>query len=253
MYFKLAKHDLRYVAQRLPKDIRDLLKTHGKKLMVGGGFVRACIAGEVPSDIDLFGADKEHLKQIATALASVRPGSKIHTTKNAITIVTPDRLTVQFITRWTFEKPEDCAASFDFSVCQAVIWRDKDGNGQYHSFIGDRFYQDLAAKRLFYTNPVREEEAGGSMLRVIKYVKRGYSIQVSSLGAVIARLVAAMHASPLAESGPAIVLAGLLREVDPLLVIDGFEVIDDHEPLEGAEEGEAEHVAIAAPKPEAAA
>lgn len=229
---ELASHDLRYVAQRLPRDVRDLLKTHGKKLMLGGGFVRASIAGETPSDIDLFGSDADQLKNIAAALVSVRPGAKMHTTKNAITIITPNRLPVQFITRWVFDKPEKCVESFDFTVCQAVIWRNKGGG--YESRRGERFYEDLAARRLHYTFPIREEEAGGSMLRVIKYIKRGYTIQVSSLGGVISRLVSAMHDSPLAEEKPAIVLAGLLREVDPLLVIDGFDVEDDHEEADAA-------------------
>lgn len=231
--FELAHHDLRYIAQRLPKDVRDLMKTHGKKLMVGGGFIRAQIAGEEPSDIDLFGHDKDHLELIANALVSVRPGAKMHKSKNAITVITPDRLPVQFITRWTFNEPIQCVDSFDFTVCQAVVYREKGENCPWRSVIGGRFYQDLAARRLHYTNPVREEEAGGSMLRVIKYVKRGYSIQVSSLGAVIARLVGAMNNSPLAQNEPGVVLAGLLREVDPLLVIDGFEVVDDHEPVDG--------------------
>jgi hypothetical protein len=233
---RLEKHDLRYVAQRLPKDIRDLMKTHGHHLMVGGGFLRATIAGEVPNDIDLFGSSAEQLDKIATALMSVRPGSKKHTTKNAITVITPDRLPVQFITRWVFETPFRCLASFDFTVCQALVWRSLTGNGEFNGIVGERFYQDLAARRLHYTSPVREEEAGGSMLRVIKYIKRGYTIQVGSLGAVIARLHVAVRDSALAQERPEMAIAGLLREVDPLLVIDGFEVVDDHEPVEGVEE-----------------
>lgn len=233
---ELAKHDLRFIAQRLPKDIRELMSTHHGKLFVGGGFIRAQIAGETPNDIDLFGTSKEHLEQIAVALMSVRPGAKMHKSKNAITIVTPDRLPVQFITRWVFDKPQKCMESFDFSVCQAVVWRcGNQSNDPWASSIGDRFYQDLAARRLYYTAPIRDEEAGGSMMRVIKYVKRGYTIQVSSLGAVIARLMSGMKNSALAGQVPEIVLAGLLREVDPLMVIDGFEVVDDHEPVEGAE------------------
>lgn len=231
---ELAEHDRRYVAQRLPRDIRDLMKKHAPNLYVGGGFIRATIAGETPSDIDLFGDKKERLELIAADLAASRPGSKVHKTKNAITVLTPDRLPVQFITRWTFERGADLVASFDFTVCQAAIWRHKSGQGEYCTEIGERFYQDLAARRLHYTSPVREEEAGGSMLRVIKYVKRGYSIQIGSLGAVIGRLVSAMD-SDRAENWHLTkgqILGGLLREVDPLLVIDGLEVVDDHEPAE---------------------
>ena len=55
---------------------------------------------------------------------------------------------------------------------------------------------------------------------------------VSSLGDVVARLAWKVRESRLAatEDGFGKVLGGLLREVDPLLVIDGLEVVDDHEP-----------------------
>lgn len=237
MFSELTPNDLRYVVQRLPKDVRQLLSEHPGKLFVGGGFVRATIAGETPSDIDLFGHDKEVLASIANILASRRGNAKQHKTGNAITLLTPDRLPVQFITRWTFDTAQALTQSFDFTVCQAAIWRGGAGvsNDPWRSCIGAQFYVDLAGRRLVYTSPVRDEEAGGSLLRVIKYVKRGYSIQVSSLGNVVARLAWKVGESRLAatEEGMGVVLGGLLREVDPLLVIDGFDVVDDHEPAEG--------------------
>src|SRR3546814_5607988 len=82
---------------------------------------------------------------------------------------------------------------------------------------------------LVYTSPVRDEEAGGSMLRVIKYVKRGYSIQVDSLGRVIDRIVSAVDEDRARDVGRSVVIAGLLREVDPALIVDGMEVTGDHE------------------------
>jgi len=234
----LTPNDLRYVVTRLPRDIRELLTEHSNNLYLGGGFIRATVAGETPSDIDLFGHDIAVLEAVATVLASRRPGSKVHKTKNAITILSPDRMPVQFITRWTFANAHDLVKSFDFTVCQAAIWRGGNkSNSEWHSAIGGGFYVDLAGRRLVYTNPVREEEAGGSMLRVIKYVKRGYSIQVSSLGDVIARLTDKIepergHGLPTGQ-----IIAGLLREVDPLSVIDGLEVVDEHEPAPEATDG----------------
>lgn len=234
----LTDNDLRFVLQRLPKDIRQLLTEHAGQLYLGGGFVRATIAGEVPSDIDLFGANKALVDSIATILSSRRPGSRLHRTDNAITLLTPERMPVQFITRWTFESAQALVDSFDFTVCQTAIWRSgNQPNSRWESARGDQFYTDLAGRRLVYTSPVREEEAGGSLLRVIKYVKRGYTIQVSSLGNVVARLAWKVRESKLAqtEEGFGTVLGGLLREVDPLLVIDGFDVVEDHEPAPTAE------------------
>lgn len=229
----LTKNDLRYCVERLPRDLRELLtKNHGK-LFVGGGFLRATIAGETPNDIDLFGDSKERLSIIADDLVKVRPGAWKHTSKNAITVITPNRMTVQFITRWVFVEPDALVKSFDFTVCQAAIWRaGHQSNSEWKSAVGENFYVDLAARRLVYTNPVHDEEAGGSMLRVIKYVKRGYTIQVTSLGWVIARMFDKMDPTRRIEIGTGQLIAGMLREVDPRLVIDGFDVVEDHEPVE---------------------
>jgi len=233
---ELTRNDVRYVVQRLPKDIRDLLTQHAGRLFVGGGFVRATIAGEEPSDIDLFGDDAGALRLIAEMFAKDRPDARVHKSDNAVTVITPNRLAVQFITRWTFARAVDLVSSFDFTVCQAAVWRDgKQSKSKWCSSIGEGFYVDLAGRRLVYTNPVREEEAGGSMVRVLKYVKRGYSIQMTSLGQVIARLIAGIHPNRMAAEDNGLVISGLLREVDPLLVIDGFDVVDDHEPIEGEE------------------
>lgn len=222
---ELQHFDKRFVAERLPRDVRELLKTHGGRLFLGGGFIRAVIGQEEVGDIDLFGPDKETMRNIAAGLCAQRPGSRLHETDNAITLLTPERMPVQFITRWTFNDPRALIDSFDFTVCQAAVWRRP--NGDWRTAIGERFYIDLAGKRLFYTSPKREEEPGGSMLRVIKYVRRGYTIQVDSLGRVIARLAAKVKGDQ-GEEYNGMVLAGLLRDVDPRLVVDGLEVVNDH-------------------------
>src|SRR3546814_20864227 len=137
-------------------------------------------------------------------------------------------MTVQFITRWTFDNAADLVASFDFTVCQAAIWRNR--LGEWKSLISNSFYIDLAGRRLVYTAPEREEEAGGSMLRVIKYVRRGYTIQVTRLGAVLARLTMAFTPGRLgdAEGRRGFVIACLLRDVDPAPVFDGLPSVHAH-------------------------
>lgn len=232
----LTTNDIRYVVSRLPRDIRELLTENARALFVGGGFIRETIAGHAPADIDLFSDTLERCNALADLLVARRNAAgfkvKKHVSRNAITLLTEGRLPIQFITRWTFSDATALVASFDFTVCQAAIWRSgKMSNDAWKSCVGEQFYVDLAGRRLVYTSPRREEEAGGSLLRAIKFVKRGYSIQVSSLGAVIARLSYAVRDSYMAatEAGTAQVLTGLLREVDPLQVVDGLEVIDNHD------------------------
>lgn len=236
---KLSSTDLNFILRRIPKDVRDLVKK--AQLFIAGGVIRSVIAGEKINDIDIFGQSKELLTLSAENIALYR-AAKVHRTDNAITVVSgAGRIPLQFITKWLYlpADAERLLAEFDFTICQAVIWWE--GNG-WTSAISDRFYQDLAARRLVYTYPDREEAAGGSLLRFRKFLGRGYNIQVDSLAGVISRLVSGIkeEAMPVDEHTPrgiekarARVMTGLLREVDPLLVVDGCDVIDEHEPVEG--------------------
>ena len=220
---KLTPNDLRFVVSRIPKDVRKLMIAHG--ITLGGGFIRETVAGNKPQDIDLFGKPGQDLKAVAALLALSRHG-RMHETDNALSVLAPPRMMVQFITRWRYNEPQDIIPDFDFTVCQAAIWAVP--GPKWNSEISDAFYPDLAARRLVYTSPQREEAAGGSLLRVRKFLKRGYDIQAPSLAAVIARLVTKVRGEP-DEQRATQILLGLLHEVDPAVVIDGLDVIDEHE------------------------
>ena len=233
---KLQINDLNHVVRRLPMDIRDLLSKYHGTLFVGGGFIRSIVAGEQVNDIDLFGVSADLLKKIADELQAKRGGKEkclLHHTKNAISVICNGRTTVQFITRWTYTDIGSVVASFDFTVCQAAICRDgAEKKAPWISAIGEGFYVDLAARRLTYTHPIGDEEAGGSLLRAIKFMKRGYVMQIGSLAGVIARLVSAVDAQRIDtnnELSTSWILRGLLEQVDPSVVVDGLEVTDDHE------------------------
>lgn len=229
----LTDSDLRFVVSRVPKDVRAALMS--RPVILAGGFIRGTIAGEKISDVDLFVSDKQIAESCAMELALTRKG-RMHRTDNALTVLSPPRYPVQFITRWLFNSAEEVSASFDFTVCQAAVWfEDK----RWQSVCYPEFYQDLAARRLVYTMPKRNEDAGGSMLRVLKYVKRGYSIQAESLAGVITRMVKGVDLAKLAdlssndEREAARMLSNILREVDPLTLIDGFDLVDEHEVITG--------------------
>lgn len=216
----LSERDVSWVVRRLPKSVRELLESR-TDVFLAGGFIRSCIAGEEVNDIDLFVPNKETAKIVVDTLAK---DSEVYTTDNAHTATVND-ITVQVIHRWTFNSPRDCMMSFDFTIAQAAIWF---SNGWMSACHKD-YYADLAAKRLVYTSPSRIENVGGSMLRVIKFVRRGYIIPLDSLGAVIARLTSGVDYSKIRqyensedyseESRVAEVLTGLLVEVDPSIAI----------------------------------
>jgi len=252
---ELARYDFQWCLRRTLQRVLELLQDKPGAVFVGGGFVRAVIANEPVNDIDLFTTDKDSATAAARFLLSLKEGEdagrKIHETDNAFT-VKGLRIPVQIIHRWTYTTPEQLMASFDFTIAMAGFWWEKTGEdlliprlgqsgeasstiqkvGKWHSICDDHFYEDLAAKRLRYTSPQRNEDAGGSMLRVLKFYQRGYRIPLDSLGAVMARLVDAVDLKGIEVLGDgkdssliastteqrwAKILTGLLREVDPAI------------------------------------
>lgn len=232
-YSSLTPQHLDYVVANIPRDVRALM--YSGKIILGGGFVRSILTGEKVSDIDLFGPTTLELSDAAYALAKSRNG-RVHETKNAFTVLS-DRTTVQFIIRWLFYTPEAAIASFDFTIAQAAIWHTdpiSDSDNGWHSLIAPTYYSDLATKALVYTFPVRKEDAGGSLMRVRKFLRMGYQIRAASLAGVCARLFNSVNWSILRgeneaerEAETAKILQSLLQEVDPALIVDGKEVLTE--------------------------
>lgn len=217
---ELTPQDLRLVVARIPEDVRALMKKH--TLLLAGGFIRATVAREHAADIDLFGPSEVALRAAAKELNDDR-GGRAYETKNALTVAVPGRLPVQFITRWTFADAAAIIAWFDFTIARAAVWRE----GPYwRSACADSFYADLAARRLVYAAPA-DPDAGGSVMRMRKFLGRGYQIPADSLAALLAALMGNVRKTSIAADidgdGLTKVLTGLLREVDPLIAIDGID------------------------------
>lgn len=211
---ELLKNDLTRSVARIPTPLTRLLKTND--LFLGGGFIRSIVTGERISDYDVFGSSKAQLESMASQLVAEQKGT-LHESRNALTVRFGLKPPVQFILRWLYDDPQILLDGFDFTVCQAVLWFDKPTQ-KWSSLVSPRFYPDLAAKRLVYTDPVREEAPGGSLLRIRKFLSRGYNIQVLSLAGVLSRVFMAVRDKTGVE--PSTVIAGILREVDPLIVSD---------------------------------
>lgn len=241
---------------RCPKALLHTMKAAMPgKIFVGGGFLRSIVSGEAVNDVDVFVSSKENALTLARTLAirkmhlvrktevdgivTIRPllftelnknqvqqvERGIYTTDNAYTL-TGFSPSIQIIHRWVFDAGNLVAASFDFTCCAAAFWWD---GAAWRSYCDERFYCDVASKRLVYRAPERNEDAGGSMLRVLKYYQRGYRIPLDSLAKVIARLVKGVDFAKLTrveydgterrevinEYDFGVIIAGLLREVDP--------------------------------------
>lgn len=222
---QLFAEDVQRIVTSLPKDVVRLLKSSNGRLFLAGGYIRARIAGEEVNDIDLWGADLQYLDDQAVLFAAQRQVRDMKTA-NAHTILTRGQTPVQFITRWTFAEPGACCESFDFTIASAAVWY-KDG---WKSYCNERFYRDLASKSLTYMSPVRNEDAGGSFMRLQKFIAKGYHISPGNLAKVTARLLQGINRAKFydrSEEWQAQVLLGLFREVDPLTVVDGVELEDE--------------------------
>lgn len=213
---QLDRQDMIWALRRIPKELKDLMEEPEwqGKIFVGGGFLRSIVADEPINDVDVFVGSKETAELLALKLAKEK--RDVFTTDNAFTI-RGLKLPVQIIHRWVFDDCEGVADSFDFTVCCAAFCFSPVGK-QWTSWCDDRFYIDLAAKRLVYRSPVRNEDSGGSMLRVLKYYQKGYRIPLNSLGAVVARLIKDIDTDkcPLDnEKATSHLITSMLVEVDP--------------------------------------
>ena len=226
----LDSGDVAHCARMLPAPVKALMEKFGPSLMLGGGFLRATIAGETVSDIDIFSCSAAKAEEAMTALLAVlkRPNEDVYRTDNALSLSPGKglRVPIQFITRWTFESAEKLVGSFDFTVACAAIYYLNSLNSWF-GVCDPRFYRDLAAKRLVYRSPERNEEAGGSLLRAFKFARRGYKIDLGSIAGLVARLTSKIEGiESLSEARLKDVVRGLLMEVDPNAIDPG---IDDAE------------------------
>lgn len=180
---ELKREDVERVLKALPEQVVRMLRMSG--LFLAGGFIRAIVAGEKPSDIDIFSSSKEEAERWSSILASSLEKGR-HSTPNAITIPHPGGA-IQFITRWLFNTAYEVTNSFDFTIAQALVCYDKVLN-KWVGMCSEEFYPNTEKKVLRYTSPMREEDAAGSLLRVNKFLQRGYSISDEDLAKVVARV-----------------------------------------------------------------
>jgi hypothetical protein len=167
---------LRRVGAAIPDEIRVLMDAHHEtKFVVAGGFVRDVLLGVEPRDIDLYIVGERSDDKATELVRGINSKKKDResfnaVSRNAITIPAPPKgIPIQVITRWEFLDASLVLNSFDFTVCRASVWG-FDGE-DLRGFVDRRFWKDAATKTLTY---VGSDEPKASMLRMLKFVSRGY-------------------------------------------------------------------------------
>lgn len=163
---------LENIAKHLPKDV-----------WIGGGFLRAMIAGEdeLGGDVDFFFRTEEGFNKL---LAMIKEPSvetmKVfgyYTIPNANTVsklrivdcesVANFRPNLQLVRLFWFDSPEHVIDSFDFTVCQFIT----DGTTLW---FGPKSFEDVTERKLRW-----HRETGDSIAafnRILKYQEKGYKM-----------------------------------------------------------------------------
>jgi hypothetical protein len=190
---KLFKEDVDKIVNKIPEKLKTYLKgnIHSgvPKLYIAGGFIKSIILNENPYDIDVFGIDYNTIKQASMELSI--DGKTPIKTDNAFTL-TNHEIPVQFITKYFFKDSLNLIDAFDYTICQAAIWYNlgfnEIGDNGFSSVCSDRFYADIAAKRLVYVKP-DDNDVGGTILRLVKFLNRGYNISRSELSKILSHFI----------------------------------------------------------------
>lgn len=177
------------VNKKIPLVIRHLLNEL-PDLTLAGGAIRAICAGEQISDFDLFSSGPKTVQAGVNFLQKHHKQARVTTSPNATTVRIGKLPPIQFITRWYFNDLASVIASFDFTIAQAATCSDEMGG--WLLWESATFAQDVADRRLTYTRPTRIEDAAGSLLRFIKFTRRGYRVtSYDTIAALVARVVTA--------------------------------------------------------------
>lgn len=197
---QLYPEDVTRAVAKLPERVARLLQA--QPVFIAGGYVRDTIAGQRPRDIDVFTPGAECSDACISALGGA---DKAHVTEFAHTF--PGTPPVQVIRRWSFGSPDEIFEHFDFTIARAAIFF---ADGEWRGVCGSRFYADVAAKRIVFdpTDATRSElDDGGSLLRLCKYLRRGYSASPETISLVT--FAAASRAASVTA------LTEYLRGIDP--------------------------------------
>ena len=177
---KMADELLCNVEKSLSKRVRNILMGN-TNLYIAGGYIRDIHSGIKPKDIDIWGGTKTQIDSITDKLVK----KSLFETGNSVTMYHKKKV-IQFVYRWQFSTALELIESFDFTCCAAAVWYD----GTEWRGISDTFFEyDIDKNQLIYTSPDREEDVMGSMMRVLKFVKRGWDIPDSSIAAVLGRVI----------------------------------------------------------------
>lgn len=168
----------------LPKEFQ---KEFAEKCYIGGGAIYAIYNDEEVNDYDFFVTDKSFADRIhkhfnLDSTLKYKNGIKIGRYKSKTLIVTDNAISfdrrLQIITRWVGE-PKEVINCFDFKHNMFYFQ-----NGKLHNLVDWKY---LDEKKLYY-NEKRARDVANCIMRVNKFVNRGFTISNIELSKILLKL-----------------------------------------------------------------
>lgn len=155
------------------------MKDIGAICWVAGGCVRDYFTtGYLDSDIDLFFPNQDEFdkasKYFITGSGDLTKSATIRTENERVLKITHNGKKIDLVKKF-FATPDETIANFDFTVCCAAVTSDS-------IFVHERFFIDNARKSLVINSlpfPF------SSMMRMQKYIRKGYHICIENMGKMI--------------------------------------------------------------------
>jgi hypothetical protein len=192
---KLHNNFTQMVVAAMPSALRNALMY--TNACVAGGYVRDIISGKDPKDIDVFVQDEIVAKEVQDRLEWDLESARTKENKNSVTVDSYDPLVtmppIQIINRWYVWPPEELVKTFDWGICQAAVYYD---GREWQGVCTQAFVDDLANETATYMAPDRDEDAGASVLRMVKLARKGYFVDEESIAGCVGRFVGKVYALP---------------------------------------------------------
>lgn len=182
---ELKPNDLHRCLEVLSEKCTDLQRVmiyYPRQLVVAGGFVRDAVWGDLFKDVDVFVPSESVARSAASVLSSLSQKPPI-VARTSVSVCDRGGALVQFSHRQPFADPLEVVGGFDFTTSQGSFWYD----GGWKSHVSDHFYPDVFMLRIRYCAPVRDEDPGASLLRLLRLYRRGYRASLETLARVVAR------------------------------------------------------------------
>ena len=160
------------------------IQPHG--CYIAGGYARwACSRNDstpLPGDIDIICPDDAKYRSLRNAfhasneMTSGEDGDRAHTFQS-------DRIgyKIQLLKSFHGETLEDCLEQFDLSVCRV-------GLISFDSAIADSCFLNEEFGMSMTVRNVEKDSSARTMVRILRYVKKGYDISVPDVEKVIAEI-----------------------------------------------------------------